>query len=161
MHLRAESLCETVAALWGADIIQSAPEAVSSNGLIALGRYGGLGARDHAAAGFPVIRLHALPALRTAINDGFCQREARVQTLFSIMAVLDDTNLLHRGGQAGLDFVRCKSKAFLAAGGVRSDNWQMDALDLHAACVRRHLSPGGAADLLAAAIFLHDMETRQ
>ena len=73
-----------------------------------------------------------------------------------IMAHLQDTNLLHRGGAGGLSFVakfRAKisrsGRRFCALIGARR------ALALHGDCVALHLSPGGAADCLAAAWFVH------
>ena len=39
-----------------------------------------------------------------------------VQTLFALMATLDDTNLLHRGGPAGLTFVQAEAQRFLDRG---------------------------------------------
>src|SRR3954447_4581595 len=84
---------------------------------------------------------------------------ALVQTLFAVMAELDDTNLLHRGGPKGLAFVRAQARAFLEAGGVAADGWRDRALALHRACIARRFSPGGAADMLAAAAFVHDLRT--
>ncbi|KVU85023.1 hypothetical protein WL38_25890 [Burkholderia ubonensis] len=39
---------------------------------------------------------------------------ARVDACFALIAALDDTNLLHRGGQAGLAFARATARAFVA-----------------------------------------------
>ena len=88
-------------------------------------------------------------------NRSGCARRASVQTLFAIMAVLDDTNLLHRGGMAGLAFVKDAAKRLLDRGGVVQSDWETEAVTLHQACVARHLSPGGAADVLATAWFVH------
>jgi triphosphoribosyl-dephospho-CoA synthase len=84
-----------------------------------------------------------------------CARRASVQTLFAIMAVLDDTNLLHRGGMAGLTFVKEAARRFLDRGGVFRLDWEAEAVALHQACVAHHLSPGGAADVLATTWFVH------
>jgi triphosphoribosyl-dephospho-CoA synthase len=74
------------------------------------------------------------------------------------MAQLQDTNLLHRGGPEGLAFVQNAARRFLEAGGVHSRDWRQRALDLHGDCVALHLSPGGAADCLAAAWFVNGLE---
>ena len=50
-----------------------------------------------------------------------------VQTLFALMAALDDTNLLHRGGPAGLDFVQAEARRFLDRGGVFRSDWRAEA----------------------------------
>jgi triphosphoribosyl-dephospho-CoA synthase len=52
-----------------------------------------------------------------------------------------------------------EARAFLETGGVAADGWQERALALHRACIARRLSPGGAADMLAAAAFVHDLRT--
>ena len=59
-----------------------------------------------------------------------------------VMAELDDTNLLHRGGPEGLAFVRAQARAFLEAGGIEAVGWQERAFALHRACIARRLSPG-------------------
>ena len=74
------------------------------------------------------------------------------------MAVLEDTNLLHRGGVDGLVQVQKAARDFLEKGGVFHPRWQDHAVTLHRDCIRRHLSPGGSADVLAAALFLRDLE---
>ncbi len=79
---------------------------------------------------------------------------ARVQACFALIAVLDDTNLLHRGGSAGLRFAQAAARDFLAAGGVGQADWLHRAVAVHRAFVARRLSPGGAADLLAMSLFV-------
>ena len=81
-----------------------------------------------------------------------------VQTLFVLMAALEDTNLLHRGGPAGLTFVQAAAQRFLDHGGVFRPGWRAEALALHDACIARRLSPGGSADMLAAAWFVHSQQ---
>jgi triphosphoribosyl-dephospho-CoA synthase len=70
------------------------------------------------------------------------------------MAVLDDTNLVHRGGLDGLRFVQSCAQHFLAAGGVFQAGWMRQARNIHAEFIQRRLSPGGSADVLASACWL-------
>jgi triphosphoribosyl-dephospho-CoA synthase len=72
------------------------------------------------------------------------------------MAHLSDTNVYHRGGAEGAALVRSRGAAFLAAGGTALPDWEAQALDCHREFVARRLSPGGAADLLAAACLVHE-----
>jgi hypothetical protein len=74
------------------------------------------------------------------------------------MAVLDDTNTAHRGGWAGVQCVKTSAQAFLDAGGVAQSAWLLQARAIHADFVVRRLSPGGAADVLACACWLHDLQ---
>ncbi len=156
-----DRLARTISAKSGTAIAAAAPAAgaaPASHGERVARRYGAGGARAEALAGFPAVFEVALPALRAALADTGCLRRARLQALFSSMAVLGDTNVLHRGGPAGLDYVQSGAHAFLAAGGVYRSGWEARALALHRGCVERRLSPGGSADVLAAACFVHAVQ---
>ncbi|MBY4859155.1 triphosphoribosyl-dephospho-CoA synthase MdcB [Burkholderia contaminans] len=143
---------------WGADIL-GGPRLPDSHGERASRRYGVGGARREAADGFATVYAVGLPALRRAPRDLPGDREAaRVEACFELIAALDDTNLLHRGGQAGLDFARATARAFVARGGVRARDWRLRAAAAHRAFVARRLSPGGAADLLAMSVFVDALD---
>ena len=106
---------------------------------------------EEAALGFPIVFDCAVPALAEARRQGLGDQRARLQTLFHIMARLDDTNLAHRGGLAGLRFAQSQALEFLDAGGAARPEAIAHAQRIHQAFVARRLSPGGAADVLAAA----------
>jgi triphosphoribosyl-dephospho-CoA synthase len=57
----------------------------------------------------------------------------------------------HRGGAEGAATVLHHARAFLASGGTGAAGWEERAERCHRMFVARRLSPGGAADLLAAA----------
>ncbi|WP_242346971.1 triphosphoribosyl-dephospho-CoA synthase MdcB [Anaeromyxobacter terrae] len=139
---------------YGAAIARELPAASTSHGAIVGRRHGVGGARAEAAAGFPHLFDVALPALRSSLHRGAPRAAAAVQCLLSAIAVLPDTNLLYRGGAAGLAFARAAAQVFLARGGVHRRGWEEHARALHRAFVARDLSPGGSADLLAAALFV-------
>ena len=128
--------------------------AAPSHGRAAAQAHGLRGANAEAAAGFPVLFESTLPALQAALGSGLTLRQARVQALFATMAVLDDTNLVHRGGLEGLRFAQGAARDWLAAGGAGRAGAIDAARALHRAFVARRLSPGGSADLLAAACWL-------
>ncbi|WP_435170172.1 triphosphoribosyl-dephospho-CoA synthase MdcB [Falsirhodobacter sp. 1013] len=148
----ATQLCQTVADRWGTEIRSMASDP-SSHGTRARRRHGVSGARGEAAAGFPLLRDLVHPALERALPQGV--QAAQVQALFTAMAHLADTNLLHRGGTEGLALVQAEARTFLEGGGVFAPGWQGRAEALHRTFVARNLSPGGSADMLACAIFLH------
>jgi triphosphoribosyl-dephospho-CoA synthase len=155
LSLSGSSLGETVAERWGEDIILSGAQYLETHGAVATRRYAAMGARAEAAAGFPTLFCRALPCLTTTLRVTGSPRLSLVQSLFAIMAALDDTNLLHRGGRDGLDFVQKRARAFLLDGGVLCSGWQERVLELHDDCKARRLSPGGGADMLAAVWFVH------
>jgi triphosphoribosyl-dephospho-CoA synthase len=71
---------------------------------------------------------------------------------------MEDTNLLYRGGAAGLRCAQEAAAAFLRHGGVEQTEWRKHAAAVHRAFVARHLSPGGCADLLATTLLLDALE---
>jgi triphosphoribosyl-dephospho-CoA synthase len=129
-----------------------------SNGQHAARRFGLRSAGEEAALGFPTLFEVTLPALQAALEAGHAPRVARVQAFFATMAVLDDTNTAHRGGWEGVQFVKTSARAFLDGGGVAQADWLQQARAVHADFVARRLSPGGAADVLAAACWLQELE---
>ncbi|MBL8472057.1 MAG: triphosphoribosyl-dephospho-CoA synthase [Rhodocyclaceae bacterium] len=100
----------------------------------------------------------ALPVLRRLLAAGVDEDRALVGTLMALMAELTDTNLLWRGGAAGLADVQAAAAAFNAAGGVCRPGWRARLMDMHGWMVARNLSPGGSADLVAAAWLVHGLE---
>jgi triphosphoribosyl-dephospho-CoA synthase len=156
--LSAARLRDIVARRWGDDILRG-PIPLRSHGSGVLRRFGAGGARAEAAAGFPQLREIGLPALRRGRVLADDEGAARVQAFFALMAEVEDTNLLHRGGAAGLQDAQDAARRFLGDGGVGQGDWEARAVAIHHAFVRRRLSPGGCADLLAGTIFLDAVES--
>jgi triphosphoribosyl-dephospho-CoA synthase len=71
-----------------------------------------------------------------------------------VIAVLDDSNLAHRGGLEGLRHAQRAARDFLAAGGAARPGGVAAAFEIGHDFVDRRLSPGGAADTLAAACLI-------
>ncbi|WP_394848439.1 triphosphoribosyl-dephospho-CoA synthase [Pendulispora brunnea] len=126
----------------------------ASNGARACARFGVAGARGEAHAGFPHAVRIGLPALHAARARGVAEANARLDALMAIMAHIDDTCLLHRGGQRALDTAKMGARRVLAGGGTSRPEGRraLDALDAELVALRA--SPGGAADMLAATLFL-------
>lgn len=133
-------------------------ETSSSHGARACERFGVRGARGEAQAGFPHAVDCALPALRAARARGARESIARVDALLAIMLSLDDTCLLHRGGRAALQFAQLGAAAALSSGGVGETSGMNAFTILENGLLSMHASPGGAADLLAATLFLDSIE---
>lgn len=148
----AEQLARMVGTRWGRDIMRG-PIPLNSHGSAALRRFGAGGARAEAAGGFPHARTIGLPTLRAG-RALAGEDAARVHAFFALLAAMEDTNLLHRGGADGLTDARRAARDFLIAGGVGRADWLDRAMAVHRQFVARHLSPGGSADLLAVTVFL-------
>jgi triphosphoribosyl-dephospho-CoA synthase len=142
---------------WGADIAAHRRDP-GSHGSAVSRHHGPGGAQAEAAAGFPSVYGVALPAYRRVLQAGLPQRAAAVQAFFALLARVEDTNLVHRGGIEGLRFARRAARDFLDAGGVFAADAAPRALAVHRAMVERRLSPGGCADLLAACLFVAALE---
>jgi triphosphoribosyl-dephospho-CoA synthase len=127
---------------------------VPSNGRRVCAIFRVAGARGEAAAGFPHVVDLGLPQLRRARNRGCDETSARLDALLAIMASLDDTCLLHRGGLPALEAAQRGARRALALGGSGSAAGRRALLELDAELLGLRASPGGAADLLAACLFL-------
>ncbi|WP_353085549.1 triphosphoribosyl-dephospho-CoA synthase MdcB [Stenotrophomonas sp.] len=150
-------VCQAVRDYW-APALLSAPLNSDSPGQRARQRHGVAGVREQAAEGFPLLRDVALPNLQAALRATQDRQAAMVQTLMSLIAVTTDLNLLHRGGERGLAFAQQQARRFLAEGGALQPGWRARLGPVCDAFEAKRLSPGGSADLLACAWFLHQQE---
>jgi len=163
----AEAVCDAAAEL--ARLIIALPPApdrttrmpvrLPTNGQAARGAYGLRSARDEAAAGFPAIRAGALPLARSLRGSRAPEDERVITVLLGAMAHADDTCLVARGGVEALVKARRQAAAVLDAGGPGSAAGAAMYAVMVDAFLTRRLSPGGAADLCAAALFLADLES--
>lgn len=144
-----ETLTNTAAAL--ARIEDTACPIIFSKGRYACHRYKVPGARGEAQTGFPHA-VKALPYLQKADQVG--RQVAQINALMAIMAELPDTCVLSRGGMQALITMNEGAHQVLASGGFQSDVGQQAYNRLESQMMAMNVSPGGAADLLAAAIFI-------
>jgi triphosphoribosyl-dephospho-CoA synthase len=136
---------------------QFAPHLLSNGEKIRL-RFGAMGARAEAQAGFPHAIQFGLPMLRTGRIRGVPEDCARLDALMAIMARLDDTCLLHRGGMAALQAAKQGALAVLATGGTAMPAGRERLYRLHDELMTCWASPGGSADLLGVTLLLDKLE---
>ncbi len=134
---------------------------IVSHGELVRKRYGATGARGEACANFPHVIGVGLPALTEARRTGHTEQDSRLIALLEIMSHLDDTCVLYRGGTEAQQVVHSGSTQVLKAGGPGTPEGNAALLDLDHEFVRRRISPGGSADLLAATLFLDALEHGQ
>ena len=137
-----------------------APAVTANKGALACLRHGVGGARSQAQAGFPQVTEVALPMLRASLRRGDGDAAARLNALLAVMAQLDDTCLLARGGRPALEAAQRGARRVLDAGGAASAGGSAALRLLDATLLARRLSPGGAADLLAATLLLDRIENQ-
>jgi triphosphoribosyl-dephospho-CoA synthase len=132
-----------------------------THGDIVRSRYGAGGARLEASTNFPHIIHCGLPMLRDRRARKYPEEICRLDALLSLMAELDDTCPLYRGGLEALTIVKAGAQSALDAGGSANPNGRQRLRALDRELIARHISPGGSADLLAATIFLDALENQQ
>ncbi|HWW78003.1 MAG TPA: triphosphoribosyl-dephospho-CoA synthase [Steroidobacteraceae bacterium] len=136
------------------------PRLVSHGDAVAR-RYGFAGARGEALNGFPHVMEVALPMLRRRRLQGASEQVARLDALLSVMSRLDDTCVLYRGGEAALATAKAGAFAVETAGGSGTALGKQRLWQLDRRLLEMNVSPGGSADLLAAALLLDAVERRQ
>ncbi len=123
--------------------LRRALDAPCTNGNGVYRAYGAKGAIGEAADGFPTARFCAG---RIAYYRAQACPVPGALALCDVMARLEDTNLLHRGGREGLSFVQTQAASIAR---MPAED-RLDALTvLDGELIRRNLSPGGSADMLA------------
>ena len=151
LAMTAPAIRSTLLAEWGNGLAAHTQDVSgTTHGLQVAAQHAAAGAREEAALGLPSLFDIALPRLQQTLAAGRDVDAARIDALFALMAHVSDTNVYHRGGVEGALMVREQARSFLERGGTAQDDWQTQALLCHRLFVAHKLSPGGAADLLAA-----------
>ncbi|MGN1020565.1 MAG: triphosphoribosyl-dephospho-CoA synthase CitG [Aristaeellaceae bacterium] len=128
------------------------PENATTAGQQLYLRYGITGVRGQAEAGFPAALTIGLPKLEAGLARGMSVNDAGCAALIAMLAATVDTNMIHRGSYDIQQEVAQRLAGLLAQEPFPSRD-TLDALD--AEFMRRNLSPGGTADLLAMVYMLH------
>src|SRR6267378_5570165 len=139
---------------------RATPRLVSHGDVVAK-RYGVAGARGEALRGLPHVVDVGLPMLNSKRASGATENVARLDTLLSIMARLDDTCLLYRGGKDALVAAKEGAAEVESAGGSGTAIGSQKLFRLDRRLRELGASPGGSGDLLAATLFLDAVERRQ
>lgn len=137
-----------------------APRVTGYKGERACRDFGVPGARGQAQAGFPQVIERGLPELQRSRSRGDSETASRLNALLAILSGLDDTCVLSRAGPAALRALQADAAAVLAGGGVATLTGRRLLRQLDARALALNASPGGAADLLAATLFLDRLDLR-
>ncbi|MBQ1490375.1 MAG: triphosphoribosyl-dephospho-CoA synthase, partial [Blautia sp.] len=113
------------------------------------------GIRQEAYEGFPLLTKVALPRLTEGLYAGLSWNDAGMRTLLYLIAEGKDTNLCARGGIKRAEEVSREIRKMLEKDPFPSRE-KVEELDQ--AFMEENLSPGGSADMLAAAWFLYAWE---
>ncbi|MCF7953621.1 MAG: triphosphoribosyl-dephospho-CoA synthase [Spirochaetales bacterium] len=151
-------------------------------------QYGVRGIRGEAEDGFPTVLRYGLPRLRKYLGkyslnahkplskDGrkSAMAESGVEmgniglqslnmvyldVFMELLCHTEDSNVLSRGGWDALQWIQGEARSIMTLGGAETPEGMAGIRKLDAACMRRNISPGGTADLLAVTIFLSQLDT--
>ncbi|TFY95830.1 triphosphoribosyl-dephospho-CoA synthase [Pseudomonas nabeulensis] len=134
-----------------------APQPLSHGAQVAQ-RYGARGAREEAQLGFPSVTQRGLPQLRKSRQQNIGEQNARLDALLAIMTELADTCVLYRAGPEGIAAMQRGAQAVLDAGGSATLAGRRQLHELDNQLLALNASPGGAADLLAACLFIDRLD---
>jgi triphosphoribosyl-dephospho-CoA synthase len=133
---------------------ESITNELGNNAGRAFARYGARGARGEAEDGFP----HALLALgefSRASEQGAMEQDAWLLALLRLIATIDDANVLARCGEEIAQTLRVRAGEIASRFPAGGTNMRDEIRKLDRDCQTWRASPGGAADVLACAMFLH------
>lgn len=119
-------------------------------------KYNLKGIRGEVEDGLPTIFNTSLKTFKE--NNNLNINDRLVHTLISIMAVNDDTTVLHRKDIDMLYHIKKRCKNILNLGGMNSSEGRLEIEKLDEELSIHKVSPGGSADLLALTMFLSDIE---
>lgn len=124
-------------------------------------KHGITGVRGEIEAGLPSVHQMGLPCLRQGLEKGLTLNDALVHALLGLMSIVQDTTILNRHGLKVLRAVQEKAKNIMDEGGMFSDAGYKQVNALDQLFIRKNISPGGSADLLAVTYFLYLIEERK
>lgn len=156
--LNIPSICAEVVVICG-DIVDKELTNRSSQQAQTVGeqlffKYGLTGARGEAASGYATVRNIALPIYLHLRQHGITEDKALLHTLLHLLAYNNDTNLVSRGGMAGLQFAQQQALILVQQDAIAPIDYKKELYALDQQFIERNLSPGGSADLLAITWFL-------
>lgn len=133
--------------------------AAASNGAKMREKYGVDGPVQQAQQGFPLAMIAKAAKGEYYNRHGQANGElAWAFALIRVMAVMDDNNALKRGGEEGAAFVKKRASELSAlAMSLEPVEFNAALLEFDAELIERNISCGGAADMLALALFLEEI----
>lgn len=121
-------------------------------------KYGIKGIRGEVESGFSTVRYHSLPIFWELMKGEGNINDNMVQVLLYLMTITEDVNILGRHGIDELEYVKSAAKEILDLGGMFTEKGRERILELDNELIRRNISPGGSADLLAVTLMLYFLE---
>ncbi|MBE6718286.1 MAG: triphosphoribosyl-dephospho-CoA synthase CitG [Ruminococcaceae bacterium] len=154
-NINIENICETVAKTVSGicikDYSEITDESLMSNGERIYKQYGIKGPRGEAESGFLTVRVFSYPFMKKCFEQRMDKNTAMVRTLVYLMSIVDDTNVINRGGKTMAEYVKEKSATLYNSDIEKIREFDKDLTE-------KRLSAGGCADLLAVTWFIYNLE---
>lgn len=116
------------------------------------------GIRGEMEDGLQVVLNAGLPAFEKALEAGLEMRKALVHALISLMAETEDTTVIKRRGTEGLEIMKEQAHRIMKLGGMLTPGGEQAVNEAQEIFIKEGISPGGAADLLAATVMFYELE---
>lgn len=136
-----------------------------THGEICKEKYGNLkggGVKQEAVSGFETVFKFGLPEIKKHNLSDLSEKKdidfALISTLLALMAKNNDTNILYRSNLETLK--ELKDRASTALKYIKSETKLDRYIELIQYCLKKNISPGGSADLLAVTTFLYFTESK-
>lgn len=166
-HQYSQVLCKDIC-----DFIREMTEGICRNELVQMKLTGALthgeavylkyqvpGIRGEVENGFPHVRNFAYPILAQLLKEGrYSMDTVFSHTLLYLMANVVDTNVLYRHQMETVTYVQQSAQSVLQKGGCLTDTGLQAVYELDQDFIKKGISPGGCADLLAVTYFLYSLE---
>ncbi len=129
-----------------------------SNGEKLYIKHGITGVRGEVEKGLPTVLEVGLPMYEDGIYYNLPTGEALCHSLMGIMTRVEDTTVVNRCGLEGLAFMGKLAGIAVEIGGMKTVEGKEFIHDLDRVFNDNNISPGGAADLLAISVMIHELE---
>lgn len=116
-------------------------------------KYKNPGIRGEVEKGIPTVFEFSLDFYRNNLYLNLNDR--LVHTLIGLMSVCNDTTIIHRHNIETLEEVKKMSESIISLGGMNTVEGRAEINKMNEEFIKRNISPGGSADLLAVTVFLH------
>ncbi len=158
-YVTARRLMETEQAMVRETLIKEVGEmnVFSSNGEKNLQKYGTMGARGEAISGYASVYRVSLPVMEKGLKEGREWNRIKLEALFTLMSRVDDSNIIARHDPEVLLEVQKTARRFLKTGGAYQESGIGVLKRLDEEFIKKNISAGGCADLLAVTIFILEL----
>ncbi|MGK0468681.1 triphosphoribosyl-dephospho-CoA synthase CitG [Clostridium sp.] len=114
------------------------------------------GIRGQVEKGIPLVFGYSIGIYND--NEFLNLNDRLIHTLMCIMQYCEDSNVLHRHSMTELKDVQQKATHIISIGGMTTETGKAAIENLDIEFIKRNISPGGSADLLAVTVFFNSVQ---